>query len=257
VAKKVSRVLILAYIYVSLNLIILMLGLVLFLIKGQLASGLGIGLIASGITGLLLSLYYMSDLIFSEKATQSADAAERLGLMMVLDRRPHWRIREEPTFMTAREIDILEVSCYTLTFPNLKEDWDACRARRIRVLILDPLFPDPAMSFAGFRDAVEHRPGSNEILIEVRDFIRKFGSGTEGGRFEVRLSRTMPTLSYFRFDSRIYWAPLLHGLNGDATPHLLISDSGIMHGILSRSFEELWEESVPPPANLTAGLTKP
>ena len=244
-AKKVRRVLMLSYLYVSLNVIILLIGFVLFLIKGQLTNGLGIGLIASGITGLLLSLYYMVDLIFSEKVTQFADAAERLGLITVLDRRPHWRIREEPDFMKASEIDILEVSCYSLTYPNLRADWDACRAKRIRVLLLDPLFPDTNTSFASFRDAAEHRPGSNEVLIEVRDFIRKFGPGTEGGKFEVRLSRTMPTLSYFRLDSRIYWAPLLHGLNGDATPHLLISDSGMMHGILCQSFEELWEDSAP------------
>lgn len=248
--KRSGRVLALAYIYVSLNILILLMGISFFAAGGEFGTGLGIALIASGVTGLLLSLYHMADRFWSEQVSQSVEAAGELGLIEVLDRRPLWRISETPAFLRATEIDILEISGYTLTFPNIKEDWSSCRARKIRVLLLDPVFPGKDDGFAAHRDAAEHRAGSYEILIEVRDFIRKFGAGAPEERFEVRLTQAMPTLSYFRMDNNAYWAPLVFGVNGDATPHMLVNDTGIIFEVLKRSFEEMWEESVPPPGNL-------
>jgi hypothetical protein len=65
-----------------------------------------------------------------------------------------------------------------------------------------------------------------------------------GGSCELRLTRAMPTICYFRIDDRIYWAPYLSRVFGDKSPHMRVDRGGRLFEILERHFDRLWEAEV-------------
>jgi hypothetical protein len=110
-------------------------------------------------------------------------------------------------------------------------------------MLLHPLWPPGTWTFADQRD-YEEQHGPNTDLQQINDFVKKFGRKSSlpgGGSFEVRLTRTMPTISYFRIDDNAYWAPYLVNEYGHSVPHLQISSSGELFEWLATNFERLWK----------------
>jgi hypothetical protein len=208
---------------------------------------IGAGAVSSFIVSMLIGIYYLLEKVLEARETRQGLQLQEYGLLGYLKQRPFWKIAYEPAFMSASRIDVLEVSAHTISQHNDEQDLQRLvnSSQKIRVLLLDPLYPAKA-PFAESRDEEEGRAGTREILTEVCEFLRKFGAGAPDDKFEVRLSRTMPTISYFRWDGTVCWAPLLFGRDGHSVPHTLLSASSPLGDELSRNFERLWTDARQP-----------
>jgi hypothetical protein len=114
------------------------------------------------------------------------------------------------------------------------------------VLLQDPLHPPGTWTFTNHRDFEEGNTIGAD-LGKVYDFILKFGIDQQfrgGGSYELRLSRAMPTICYFRIDDCIYWAPYLAQTYGDRSPHMKVDRGGELFEVLERHFDRLWEAEV-------------
>lgn len=244
-------------VYILVNFAVAAIGLALFvggqvLVNGQgleLLKAVGTSVAAAGFTGLLLTTYVELQDRRDSRIQTLADEASVLGLTQAHERRPKMVLSERP-FRNAREIDILEISGRTIS--DKYEEVDAwrhsCPKARVRVILLHPAFPTPSESFAGRRDAEENRP-PGEISHEVQRFFElygarhKWGSGKHSGSYELRLSRTMPTVAFVRADRVAYMAPYLAHLTGPDVPHVQIGEGTLMRA-LEEHFEKLWLQAV-------------
>jgi hypothetical protein len=212
---------------------------------------IGAGAVSSFIVSLLIGVYYLLQEVITTHQTNQALQAAEFGFRGYLPQRPFWQIARDAAFVEASHIDILEVSAHTISQHNEDQDWQQLMAstKRMRVLLLDPLYPARA-PFAVARDEEEGRAGTQEIYTEVCEFLRKFGAGTSVDNFEVRLARCMPTISYFRWDRTVCWAPLLYGRDGHSVPHTMLRLPSPLGDELSRNFERIWTNARQPDGNL-------
>jgi hypothetical protein len=171
------------------------------------------------------------------------EAAKQLGIVRVFRHRPTEVIN--PAMLDARDdVSILEISLNTMRDINADE-WRGCTARNVRLILLDPLYPTSA-PLALQRDREEHPEFAGQILSEVHELLHKlpgewFDLAT--GEERVKLAQTMPTLSYFRIDSKAYFSPLVHRQVGDVTLHLELEEGGQFFGILAKHFDALWNDA--------------
>lgn len=212
---------------------------------------IGAGAVSSFIVSALIGVYYLLQHLLAEKQSKEAELARSYGLMGYLPQRPYWKVSGEPPapFARATYIDVLEVSAYTICQHNEEQDFNRLQARKIRVLLLDPRYPDD-VSFAAERDAEEGRAGTAEVFSEVCEFLRKFGSGGPAEPLEVKLTTSMPTMSYFRWDHTICWAPLLYKLDGHSVLHTWLAVASPLGTELASNFERLWCSASPPDDDL-------
>jgi hypothetical protein len=218
---------------------------------------IGAGAVSSFIVSLLIGFYYLLQHVLATREENRALQAAEFGFLGYLPQRPFWQVAREPAFTAASHIDILEISAHTISQHNEDRDWKQLVAstKGIRVLLLNPLYPD-RVPFAVSRDEEEGRAGTQEILAEVCEFLRKFGAGSSVDKFEVRLARSMPTISYFRWDRTVCWAPLLYGRDGHSVPHTMLRLPSPLGDELSRNFERLWTDARQPDSNLCSKNTR-
>ena len=171
------------------------------------------------------------------------EVAVRVGLDECYDRRPDPEI-EEAVLQATETVDILEVSMDTMRELD-GSDWLNCEAK-VRIILLDPLFPKGTKTLASLRDKEEEQ-GSNAILGEIRKVLRSLpedwmGDG-KGKKSQVRLARVMPTMSYFRIDDVAYFAPLVYRKLGNRTMHMRFREDGDFFQVLAENFEKLWKDT--------------
>jgi hypothetical protein len=208
-------------------------GIAKFLGEG-LAVGLGAALIASGVAGYILYLYVS----LSEDDKQRYAVLVTAGLSRIFPARSvvikeeyDQRIRE------AIYIDMIGfgLSTFRQDYGDVFGDWTK---KRVRILVLDPNFPQPDKSYAAQRDR-EERNEDGRIAAEISEFIKMTGPLIKEGRFEVKIMRALPSINYFRLDNEIFWGPYLVGGPSRNTPTLLIAE-GYLFNALSSHFEALW-----------------
>jgi hypothetical protein len=233
---------------VLLNVIIVLLGLTLYAFNirtGGLPKEIGSGMVASGLAALILVLYQIASSAVEQREQDVLEVAKGMGLRDYYSHRPDFGFdAEEPSFQGARKIQILELTGHTVFGKIQQGEWGRrCHETTIQVLLQDPLHPPGPWTFTNHRDYEEGNAVGND-LNQVYSFIRKFGvkerfSG--GGSWELRLTRAIPTICYFRIDDRIYWAPYLARVVGDRSPHMVVDRGGSLFEILERHFDQLWE----------------
>jgi hypothetical protein len=236
---------------VLLNVIIVLLGLTLYafnITKGGLPKEIGSGMVASGLAALILVLYQIASSAVEQQEQDVLEVAKKMGLSDYYPHRPDFGMdAEEPSFHGARKIQILELTGYTILAKIQRGEWSRrCHRTRIQVLLQDPLHPPGPWTFTNHRDYEEGQAVGTD-LNQVHDFIRRFGVSERfpgGGSWELRLTRAMPTICYFRIDDRIYWAPYLSRVFGDKSPHMRVDRGGRLFEILERHFDRLWEAEV-------------
>ncbi len=192
-------------------------------------------------------------------------AARDIGLLGYDEERPSEEI-EQAVLEAKESVDILEVSLKTMRNIDTKE-WQRCKAK-VRIILLDPLFPEKDENGNGNGNGHETHPmavrplavqrdleedeNPGAILKEVHDIVRVLpdewlapsGEGGNGSASEscVKLAKVMPTLSYFRIDDMAYFAPLVHKQVGDRTMHLELAKGGGFFDELMRHFDKLWDD---------------
>ncbi len=120
--------------------------------------------------------------------------------------------------------------------------WSAAGIR-VRILLIDPGYPNDARSFAGQRETEEAVPAGS-IATDVDAFLREVSRQGLGGdaHFTVRLYSCLPTLSIFRIDDELFWGPYLVREVSRNTPTFLIA-RGLLFTRLMRHFDTIWTDA--------------
>ncbi len=104
------------------------------------------------------------------------EVAKRVGLDECYDGRPDPEI-EEAVLKAAKTVDILEVSMQTMRELDAS-DWLGCEAQ-VRIILLDPRFPEGEKTLADLRDEEEEQ-GPKAILGEIRKVLRSLPAAWMG-----------------------------------------------------------------------------
>ncbi|MEO8378104.1 MAG: hypothetical protein ABI779_00430 [Acidobacteriota bacterium] len=111
---------------------------------------------------------------------------------------------------------------------------------RVRILILDPEFPDNATSLADQRDAEEKKP-RGATRAEILQFVEHVRAMTSG-QLEVRMYRCIPSVNVFRMDDELFWGPYLIGEPSRSSPTFIVQRGGLLFDRMLRQFERIWTD---------------
>jgi hypothetical protein len=230
-------------IWVAVHLLLLLLGLLIlhgdFLpLRRELTEGIGISLFATGVAGEILFLYVAS----TDSMRTRLELITQAGLVNVF---PHRSVRMrdeyEARISKAKEIDLLGFG-----LSSFREDFhnkfaELADQAVVRILVLDPDFPNSRTSVASIRDR-EERNQVGRIRSEVEKFeevVRQI-PGLDRSRFQLKRLRALPSVNIFRIDGEIFWGPYLVGQQSRNMPTLLVRQGGFLYAQLKQHFEELW-----------------
>jgi hypothetical protein len=204
--------------------------------------GIGTSLVAAGITGWTVFVY----IFLSRDLAARLEVLSQFGVVRVFGARSI-RIREEYDMRLSAAREAIDILGFGLR--ALREDYiDAFPQWRqrahVRILLLDPAFPNPSWSFAAQRD-LEERQEAGVIAQDVRNFIRSVMPiirMTGKYPFEVRLYRALPTMNIFRIDDEVFFGPYLLNQPSRNSPTFLLRRGGILFDRVTSHFETIWSD---------------
>ena len=240
--------------YLLLHLLLVFGGVLLIVMAsdGRWLSGLGLSLVASGISGSVVFVY----VIMTQRVSEQLEALREFGLVYAFPVRAT-RIKDEYDKRLAKARSQIDVLAFGLS--SLREDlghefpkWKS--QARVRILLIDPDYPNDTSgreisNISDLRDRDEGRCAGT-IRSHVVNFVRET-SHLVDNNFRVRLYRCLPTVNIFRVDGEMFWGPYLVKEQGRNTPTFVIRH-GVMFDKLLRHFDEIWEDndlSRDPPAS--------
>ena len=228
------------WLYLALHVILFITGVLLTKGENSIVQAIGTSLVAAGITGWVIFLY----LFVSSQSAERQALIESTGLKKAFPYRSI-AMREEYEERLRKARDKIDVMGFGLR--SLREDladqfssW-AERAS-VRILLIDPEFPDGQESFAEIRDKEEgNSPRSihNDVLTFIQETSNLAGANS---KFQIRLYRAIPSVNYFRIDNEAFWGPYFVGVQSRNTPTFLVSGSGTLFAPLATHFEKLWSD---------------
>lgn len=275
------------------SLVLILVGVLLWTKSGgKLGQAVGANLLAAGCVALIVFLAY--GWLFRRRSLDQAEersklendhvrqaingglarsllefhAAQEIGLTDFTIGRPPGL--NDAALAASKTLDILEISLKTMQSIDASR-WRDCKAK-IRIILLDPLYPNEGASLARQRDIEEGAASEEQILGEIHEILEIFpeewftsnendsadkstlqasdpdqsGEGasarSKANEARVKLARAMPTMSYFRIDGRAYFAPLVHRQLGHETMHLQLSQGGQFFTALETHFDKLWND---------------
>lgn len=231
-------------IYILSHLLIFVVGVVAIMYAGMaptaarvaIAAGIGSSLIAAAIAGWVVFVH----VVVSERDANRQRRLDEAGLKAVFRARSI-SIRSEYDLRiddAKNHADIIGFGLSSLREDHLKDFGNWKKRVPIRILLLDPEFPSPALSYASQRDREE-----SNVEGTIRNEIIKFAQETRSlwdDQFQVRLYRCLPLLNIFRIDDEILWGPFLVGQQSRNTPTFLCKRGGYLFEQLTNHFEEIW-----------------
>lgn len=159
-------------VYILAHAIVILFGFLFSRSEDGIVSAIGASMIAAGITGWVIFTY----VLLSQRVTEQLSILTEFGFLKAFDARAV-RIKAEydERLDRAREhIDIMGFGLRSLRedYLNDFEKWK--RNANVRILLLDPEFPDRQFSYAKQRDQEEvNHEGT--IEADVRQFIKDAG----------------------------------------------------------------------------------
>lgn len=240
----------LATIYLLSNLLAMAIGAILFQqgvphgpasTNDNLLEGVGVSILAAGVTGIVLMGYVILTDTFRNRIT----VLENFGVNDYFDANTT-SIRGEYAARLnrdSREIDVLG-----LGLNSLRKDFGVSLRRwaetgKVRILLIDPLFPDATYSLAAQRDREELdargtiRGEVEEWLFQSRELCRDFPE-----TLQIRLYRCLPTVTLVRVDAELFWSPYLMHRGSGSTPTMLVSRGGLIFNVLIDHFDKIWKD---------------
>lgn len=205
------------------------------------ADAIGSSLIATGAAGILLFIYVQKTDAIQKRLAVFSDA----GLATVFRlRAAQIKPEYDSRLRDAREIDVIGwgLSNFREDYGGQFEEWS--KRAKVRILIVDPDYPNRKSSIADIRDKEENRP-VGDIKRHVDAFqVLLVEKGLAGSAsFQVRLMRALPAINLLRADDEIFWGPYLMGNQSRNTPTLLVRRGGFLFTALKDHFDAVWERS--------------
>jgi hypothetical protein len=231
----------LAGVYLLVHLLLIAGGYVMVQTPSHTIEAVGASLIAAGITGIVVFVYIR----FSQDAADRLKVISDFGIVTAFEARAA-RIKKEydRRILIAREIDVMGFGLNALREDYREQFTDWAQRCRVRILLVDPNYPEAACSYARQREEEEgDRPGSIEGSVNafLTDTAALRGAGT-GERFQVRLYRSIPALNICRVDEELFWGPYLVGGPSRNNPTIIVKKGGIMFDRLMNHFNMVWEK---------------
>lgn len=209
----------------------------------ELTSGLGGGLISTGIAGVVLFLYVHT----TDSLKQRLEVFTAAGITQIFRHRSV-RIKDEydRRLAAASAIDVLGwgLSAFREDYGHEFEAWS--KQAKVRILLINPDYPKPECSLADLRDVEEGRP-VGDIRQHVQAFLTLIHSLPEldPQRFHVRQMNALPAINLLRADNEIFWGPYLMGQQSRNTSTLLVRRGGFQFDSLEAHFDRIWQQSGP------------
>lgn len=207
-------------------------------IGNTVAEGIGISLVATGIAGTAVYLHVKSVTQLKEIVSAVISA----GILHVFPARSA-RIRDQydERLRKAKEIDVLALglSNFRQDYHSELEEW--CRNTDIRILVLDPDFPDKLFSYSKQRDVEEGNP-EGQIRSDVETFIAEFRDLVEQypDNFQIRKYKVLPTVNILRVDDEMFWGPYIIEKASRNMPTFIVKKGGYLFRALENHFEAIW-----------------
>lgn len=224
--------------YLLVHLVLFIAGLYAFeTTKSVLWQGVGVALVAAGITGWVVFVYVM----MSQSVSDRLAILQRLGMVAGFAYRgPAIREQYRTRIDAARrQIDVLGFGMSSLR-EDFETEFQSWKERaHIRILLLDPEFPTPEVSYAAQRDLEEQNPAQS-VSREVRHFIERARHLVDD-RFQIRLYRCLPSVNVFRVDDELFWGPYLMGRTSRNSPTFILRSGGELFQVFANHFDEIWE----------------
>jgi hypothetical protein len=225
--------------YLISNALIFAIGVIGVVIGTPIAVAIGTSLVATGVAGGTLFIY----VLLTEDLTHRYELISEFGVRDLFKARSV-SIRDvyESRLADATEhIDLLGFGqkSFREDFGQEFEKW-ANRGVKIRILLLDPEFPDRKSAIADLRD-VEENHAKGDIRRDVESFLRETKElRANNGNFNVRLYRCLPVLNILRIDEELFWGPYLYGKPSRSAPTVLVG-RGPLFDVMLGHFNAIWE----------------
>ncbi|HVE95084.1 MAG TPA: hypothetical protein VNB24_09200 [Acidimicrobiales bacterium] len=237
------------------NVVCVILGLVLFAASrpsappGTTASDrgiqepLGISILAAGVVGLV-SLGYV---LLSERTRERILVLHEFGVDNYFDTnatslqgvyRRHFNDGN-------KDIDIIGTGLNKLRRDFFHDGSNWYATRRVRILLLDPVYPDIVYSYATQRDIEENdKAGTIEANVDQwKTWCSALPAPNQHSLgVTIRLYTCLPTLTMVRVGNRIFWAPYMIHRGASSTPTMVVRRGGHLYEVLEKHFDEIWND---------------
>jgi hypothetical protein len=210
-----------------------------------------VSLLAAGVVGVLFFYYTWLDVGDDE----SRQLLERSRLTGAYEDRNDEQSRDYRGLVRSarHHVDILGfgLRSFRQGFVIGDEPWP--EKALVRILLIDPNFPDEDRSYADQRD-VEEESTYKQNRIDVEEFARtchqRLATSREvaaaegqGARFDIRLFQCLPSVTIFRVDHVLYWGPYLIGRTNQQCPVVKVEAGGYLFEQLVGHFEAIWADN--------------
>jgi len=224
--------------YLACNAVLVVGGVALVIVNTPVAMAIGTSLMATGIAGGALFVY----VLFTEELSRRFEVISEFGVLDIYEARSVSirPVYEERLTKATKQIDLLGFGqrSFREDFGQEFARW-ADRDIAVRILLLDPDFPQLDSSVADIRDG-EERHSAGSIRRDVHEFLTATEElRREKQNFRVRIYRCLPMLNIMRIDNELFWGPYLLGKPSRNAPTLLVA-RGPLFETISDHFEAIW-----------------
>lgn len=228
-------------VYVLCHIVIFAIGIILCITGKVILVAIGTSLIAAGIVGWVVFTYVFA----SNRLSESLQIISDFGIIKAFEGR-QVRIKAEYDQLLGRaheRIDIMGFGLKALREDYLSEFPSWKQKANVRVLLIDPEYPNGEVPYAHQRD-VEEADAAGTIKQQVRLFVSdtKAVTAPSGSRsFEIRLYKCLPSVNIFRVDNEMFWGPYLVKQPSRNSPTFLIRKA-VLFDRLVEHFERIWTD---------------
>jgi hypothetical protein len=233
-----------AVVWVLLHTILFLMGIIIFdvpaitnLVGHVFAQAIGGGFAATGAAGIFIYLYIRQ----SERLSRSLSMFSEGGLTDVFQGRAA-RIKNEydNRLQKFKNLDIIGFG-----LSSFREDYKLEFARwslqaTVRILLIDPEFPNAEGSLATIRDG-EEQNHAGKIAADVNQFIAEFKAIPGlSDQFKLRLMKCTPSVNIFRIDDEIFFGPYLMNQASRNSFTFVCREGGFLFDALRQHFDNIW-----------------
>jgi hypothetical protein len=230
------------WIYILVHFCLILFGFILVGRQDTTAKAIGASLVAAGLAGWVVLAWVLQ----AKKVSDQIRKVRKFGFLDAFEARSV-RIKSQYDARLANashHIDLLGFGLKTLR-EDYARDFATWKERvPVRILVIDPEYPQDGRSYADQRDA-EERDRVGSIREDVEAFLREVEpllSQPGGHPFEVRLYRCLPSLNLFRVDSELFWGPYLIHKQSRNSPTFIVQE-GPLFNMLMAHFDAIWFEN--------------